>query len=382
MLAPVIVSAKERYQVRFVILLYPLVMQNVFYKGVLWIMGNADHVLRRFPDISRYFLIISTASGRGKWAAGSSDDVHGLTLSSYADAYRAERPTGRCLTIRNADFIAESDFYPIDVAKEYDVLFSSTLTPFKRHELFIATLRELRHRYRRDLRAAVVLWSGSPRLDNSTVAPALYYRLLGSWLYRTRDAYARDVRALYARALDEGLRITRIPPVFRSDTQAIPKLRALYSQSKAYVLLSQTEGVNRGAKEAMLCGTPVVAIAGSTTATELITVRTGRAVDDDLAAICEGVLDVVDHHERYTPRAWVLQHRPRTNICREIWEMINTFQMYPGYPSLERATELRRSVTTRPLDDYVSLNGWNGTGSRGSLTAEMRAIRRQFQGVV
>jgi hypothetical protein len=52
---PLVVSATEQYQLRFVILLYPLVMQDAFYKGVLWIMGNSDHVVRRFPDIRKYF---------------------------------------------------------------------------------------------------------------------------------------------------------------------------------------------------------------------------------------------------------------------------------------------------------------------------------------
>jgi glycosyltransferase involved in cell wall biosynthesis len=379
---PLIVSATEQYQLRFVILLYPLVMQNVFYKGVLWIMGNADHVVRRFPDIRRYFLIISTASSRRKWAVGSAEDVHGLTLASYAGDYRAEKPDGRCLVIRNADFIAETEFYPAAVAKEYDVLFNSTASPVKRHELFIAVLRELRDRYHRDVRAAVVLWSGPPRLANSMVRPSVYYRALAPWLDRERRAYARHILTLYARAMDEGLRITRIAPMFRSNEQTIPRLRALYSKSKAYVLLSQTEGLNRTVKEAMLCDTPAVAINGSATATELLNARTGKAVDDDLRAICEGILDVVDHRERYTPRAWVLQHCSRMTICRALWETINSFQTYPGYPSIEAATRLRRDVAAMPLDDYVSLNGWNGAGSRGSLTTEMRAVRRRFEGLV
>jgi glycosyltransferase involved in cell wall biosynthesis len=374
---------EEQYRVRFAILLYPIVMHSVFYKGVLWVMGNADHIVVRYPDVRKYFLLISTASSRRKWAAGSADDVHGLTRASYADDYRAERPAGRCLVIRNADFIDEKEFYPVDVSKEFDVLFLSSASPVKRHELFIAALRELRDRYHRDVRVAVVLWSAGPRrLANSVVAPALYYRLLGPWWNREQRAYARHVLALYARAAQEGLRITRIPPMFRSGDQTIPRLRALYSRSKAYILLSRTEGLNRAAKEAMLCDTPVIAIEGSTTAIELVNAQTGRVVGDDLTAICEGILDVVDHGQRYTPRTWILQHCPRTKICRDLWETINTFQTYPGYPSLELATRLRRDVTPARLDDYVRLNGWNGAGSRGSLATEMRATRRRFAGVV
>ena len=117
---------RERYAVRFVVLLYPVVIEGRFYKGVLWIMGNVAHVTRKHHDIRDYFWLISTASGSAQWAKGSEEDIHGLTLNDYADDYRAALPDGRCMVIRNVDFLDENDFYPMEVEKKYD-LFSIPL---------------------------------------------------------------------------------------------------------------------------------------------------------------------------------------------------------------------------------------------------------------
>ena len=86
---------RECYAVRFVILLYPVVIHGGLYKGVLWVMGNANHIVKEFPDIKNYFWLISTASGSDGWARGETEDIHGLTLDAHTEDYQARYPAGR-----------------------------------------------------------------------------------------------------------------------------------------------------------------------------------------------------------------------------------------------------------------------------------------------
>jgi hypothetical protein len=352
-------------------------MDGRFYKGVLWIMGNASHVTREFSDITEYFWLISTSSGSAQWAKGRDEDIHGLTLSAYEHDYETAVPEGRSMVIRNADFIDENDFYPIELEKKYDLFFNSTLWKFKRHELFLSTLYDLKRRYRRELKAAVILWSGPPRLQNSQIYSKSFYRVACPLVADTEARrYARHVRGLYKDAIRDGLCIDVIKPMYRWKTGTVSTLRRLYSESKIYVLLSQTEGVNRAAKEALLCDVPVLVIEGSTTAAEFVNTETGEAVPDNQQAISDAILDMLAHGGRYAPRQWVVKNHSRTRICEEVWRKINALEQYPGYPDISVANTIRHQFTAREYDDYLALNDWKGVGSRGSLQKEMRAVRK------
>ena len=162
--------------------------------------------------------------------------------------------------------------------------------------------------------------------------------------------------------------------MYRWEENTLPKLRRLYNQSKLYVLLSRTEGVNRAAKEALLCNVPVLVIKGSTTAAEFVNVATGEAVADNQRAISETILEMLAHRERYSPRQWTISHFPRSRICEAVWNEINDLQRFPGYPDIHEANRIRR-LTAREHDNYLDLNNWKGVSSRGSLAEEMRAIR-------
>jgi glycosyltransferase involved in cell wall biosynthesis len=346
-------------------------------------MGNASHVAKKFPDIKRYFWLISTASGKAEWAKGQIEDIHGLTLNTYASNYQIRSPAGRCMVIRNADFLDEKDFYPVDVDEQYDLFFNSALWKVKRHELFLSTLEQIRNRYHRELKAAVILWTGPPRLGNSRIYSRSFYRLTRLLMSENEGRrYASRLRRLYEKAIEKGFRIDIIDPMYRWKTDTVPKLRLLYNKSKIYLLLSQNEGLNRAAKEALLCDTPILAIKGSTTAEEFINGSTGKAVEDSQEAIASGIVEMLDQRDSYSPRSWVLQNCPRVRICERLWNKINELERYAGYPSIDEANRIRRRFTTRQLDNYVDLNGWKGVGSRGSLKDEMARIRQTFKAFV
>jgi hypothetical protein len=354
-------------------------MQGRFYRGVLWVMGNTAHVVKRYPDIKKYFILISTASGKQGWAKGGDEDIHGLTQTIYGEDYQRSLPGRHNLVIRNADFIDENDFYEVAVQKQYDIFFNSVLWKVKRHELFLATLYDLRNRYQRDIKAAVILWSGPPRLRNSRIYPKLFYRFVTPLLnQKAARNYASRIRQLYEKALNDGLHIDLIDPIYRSEKNAIASLRLLYNKSKIYVLLSETEGLNRTAKEAILCNTPVLVINGSTTAREFVNSSTGKAVADTQKDISEGILDLLDQYRLYSPRSWALKHAPRMLICQELWEKINEVQKFPGYPSIHQANEIRQLSNASPRDNHFDLNNWKGVASTGSLAKEMRRIRKRY----
>ena len=373
-------TIRERYAVRFVVLLYPVVLNGRFYKGVLWVMGNASHVAKKWPDIKDYFWVISTASGSAEWAKGQDEDIHGLTLDDYVSDYQLKFPTGRCMVIRNADFIDEKDFYPIKMEKQYDLFFNSALWKVKRHELFLSTLEELKNRYHREVKAAVILWTGPPRLENSRIYSKSFYRLAHPLMAQNEArGYARHVRCLYEKAIQEGFQIDIIDPMYRWKKDTVQKLRLLYNRSKIYLLLSQNEGLNRAAKEALFCDTPLLVIKGSTTAKEFVNVSTGKAVEDTQEAISEGILDMLDRRHSYSPRSWALKHCPRARIFERLWDKIQELEKFPGYPSIHEANRIRRQFTARERDNYLDLNDWKGVGSRGSLKEEMRRIRKTFK---
>jgi hypothetical protein len=355
-------------------------MDGRFYKGVLWIMGNTSYVTAQFSDIKDYFWLISTSSGSAQWARGRDEDIHGLTLNAHLEDFQAAVPNGHCMVIRNADFIDEDDFFPIEIGKKYDLFFNSTLWKFKRHELFLSTLYDLRRRYRRELKAAVILWSGPPRLQNSRIYSKSFYRLARPLVADSdMSRYARHVRRLYANAVRDGLDIDLIDPMYRWNKGTVTNLRRLYNQSKIYVLLSQTEGLNRAAKEALLCNVPVLVIKGSTTAAEFVNAATGEAVADNQQAISEAILHMLTHSDRYAPRQWVVKNHSRTRICEEVWRKINALEQYPGYPDISVANKIRHQFTAREHDDYLALNNWKGVGSQGSLQKEMHAFSKAIR---
>ena len=368
----------ERYYVKFVILLYPLVIENNFCRGLLWVMVNADCIVRRFPDIQKYFAIISTPAWARKWAPSCKEDIHGLTVETHIEEYRKEFPDRESLVIRNADFIDERDFYQVGVEKEYDIFFNSVLLRYKRHELFISTLYDLRNNYRQNVKAAVILWAGHPRPESSLVYSRLYYRIVAFLLQIRRMTYTRQIRKLYEKAIADGLHITLIEPMARWEKDTIEKLRLLYNSSKMYVLLSKSEGVNRAAKEAILCNIPIVVLRDSPTAIALVNDSTGKAVADMQKDVSKGIFDMLDHYRSYSPREWALAHCPRTKACTELWETLNAIQRYPGYPDIEAASKIRQRFTQNQYDNYLDLNHWKGFGTRGSLKNEMQIIRQRF----
>jgi len=314
-----------------------------------------------------------------KWAPGTQEDIHGLTLRRDVDIFKQEQPQKDYMVVCNADFINEKEFYPVKREKVYDVMFNSNLrVRWKGHEKFLNTLHDIRNHYGRNLHALVVFWTGNPRLSLSRIYPKPFYGVAEK-LLRINDHYALSIKKLYEQAKWDGLNLSFAHPVFCTDKHRIHKLRELYSQTKTYVLLSEDEGVNRTAKEALLCNVPILCLKGNTTGVALCNGKTGNTVDNNQRAISEGLVDLVDAYERYSPRVGVLQESSRVRKCMEIWSKLNEYQKLPGFPSLEEGNKVRAESSGNPNDTYLELNRWGGCGSNGYLKKDLQCIRRKFR---
>lgn len=169
----------------------------------------------------------------------------------------------------NADLFAPQAGAP----REYDIVMVANWAVHKRHAVLFDALRRIRDRSLR------VLLIGFP------------------WGGRTADDIRRE-----AAGIDSG-RITIELLEKLPSTEVARRL----AQCRLFVFLSRKEGDNKALVEAMFSDVPAVVydrtIGG---AVNRINAATGRLSSEaDLAATIE---DMLDHHDRFSPRAWALTH--------------------------------------------------------------------------
>jgi len=63
----------------------------------------------------------------------------------------------------------------------------------------------------------------------------------------------------------------------------------------------------------------------------------------------------------------------------EIWTKLNEYQKQPGFPSMEMGNKIRREWADNPDDNYLDLNNWRGSGSKGYLKKDLQSIRLKFK---
>lgn len=334
------------------VLLFPLIMYGKFYKGVIWVCFP-DRLIRNYPDVKKYFIVISTSAWFG-WSHTSVEDIHALTVESDIGKFKKEFPNREYIVLHDGDFISEDDYYPIGTNKEYDVIFVSRTVPYKRHHVFIKIMYILKKQYHRDIKALVIATPDyvPKRFFNIFKSPL---SLRNTVTNMKHELYEPIIKLLYKKAIMEGLNITLV-----TKYQNIESLRSFYSQSKMYLLLSKFEGVNRTAKETLLCNTPIMTIQNTATAEAYVNHDTGKAVVDDLDAIARGIVDMLDNYTSYSPREWFMRNQLRRTACEKLWGKINSIQRFPGYPDIDAASDIRRHFTENKGDNYIDLNYFKG----------------------
>jgi len=87
-----------------------------------------------------------------------------------------------------------------------------------------------------------------------------------------------------------------------------PEVNRLLNRAKVNVLWSRREGVNRAIIEGMLAGVPCLVREGLNYGYHYphINSQTGRYSTE--AALPQNLLEMIQHHDQYSPREWVLAH--------------------------------------------------------------------------
>lgn len=162
---------------------------------------------------------------------------------------------------------------PTPQPKIYDLVMVANWARHKRHAQLFRALSTIRDR---DVRVLLVGFA---------------------WSDRTADDIRREAAAM------NNPRVTiEIRENVKHET-----LSGLLAQSKAFVFLSRKEGDNKAVVEAMFADVPAIVFADTIGgAGSRVNPSTGVfASDTELARKIEYMLD---HHARFTPRAWALEH--------------------------------------------------------------------------
>lgn len=187
-----------------------------------------------------------------------------------------------------ADWVNADLFRPPPVAhKTHDLVMVANWTRHKRHAELFRALEAIRDR---DLSVLLV---GFPLGD------------------RTVD----DVRREAATVGNPRVSVEFVDRVPAGD------VAGLVGRCRAFVFLSRKEGDNKALVEALFVDVPAIVYAGSIGgATRRINQFTGVLTEDaDLPA---AIVDVLDHAERFTPRAWALAHTGSAISTRRVNDVL------------------------------------------------------------
>lgn len=167
---------------------------------------------------------------------------------------------------------------------DFDVVMVAAWDPLKRHELLFDAVAQLKQQRGRALRLA----------------------LIGYPLGWTREPI-ENLLNQYGLA-DDCTIFERIPHA---------EVSRIVGESRVSLLLSRQEGSNRSVYESMFCDTPVIVFRHHRGINlDHVNERTGLLADDD--ELVEAISTIVDHPERFDPRAWAQENIGYENATRKM----------------------------------------------------------------
>lgn len=333
------------------VMLRPIVIDGVFYKGVV-VTRIPEIVVSRFSDFKKYFLIISWTRWFS-WSTSTVEDIYALPNHFLIDDFKRAMPGREYLVFGDSDTRNDAIFYPECHVKEYDIIFVSRIAAFKRHEFFIRLLYLFRKRYNKDLHVlAITEYPLDHRVNLLRILDPSHGMIkifTGVFRRMLAEFYPYIIKYLYRKAIRDGLRIENITTGVDYN-----KMREYYNKSKLYVLVSRYEGTNRAAREAMLCDVPILIIKKSEPAIANVRKESGEACEDNLDLFAKKIIEMLGKLDSYHPRQCALELKKQSR--ERIWGSINRVQKYPGYPDMGIASEIRRKYADIPEDNYIDLN--------------------------
>ena len=216
------------------------------------IYNSLDVDALRIPaDISQYIDIFLTGSDR------QTQEV----LARHPDALVAMLPIG-------PEFASADTFFPINLEKEFDVIYVAAAQPYKRHDILFDALAKLP----RSIRALCVF------------------------------GYGENADALRAQVVNMGLDVTFVgPPGVPFD-----EVNRLMNRARIGLVCGADDGAPAILTEYMMAGLPVLANADLACGLQYIRPDTGRSIA--AADFAAGIFDMLRDISRFAPREAVLQN--------------------------------------------------------------------------
>ena len=263
----------------------PLVVDKQLHRGVLAI--DQPSILE---DIQRdhwavvFFAHSNTAPPRADW----------VDLWQFDPIYDKEYGDLLHVHALDGDLTDPQLHYPLDIPKQYDVIFVSSWSAVKRHMLFLDALRYAKSMGRPVSVAAMTYHWKAAKYSTSVEAEQQF-----------RSAIASD-----------GLDVTMWPSVWNRTA-----VNVRYNQCRCSVLCSSTEGGVRAPVEANLAGVPHIQTRdtrGGITARVSLDLKNGLLCDPTPRGIAEAIWYCLDHTEQFSPREWALKHCCKPVAAAEI----------------------------------------------------------------
>lgn len=222
--------------------------------------------LRIPPEVSRHFDLVLTGA---QW---QSDEVN----SRHPGMKTAILPIG-------PEFASDTMFYPMDIAKPYDIIYVAAAQGYKRHDILLEALAKLP----RSIRALCVF------------------------------GYGEMADALRAQAGDLQINIDFVGP------PGVPfvEVNRLMNQAKIGVVCGVDDGAPAILTEYMLAGLPVLANSALRCGLQYITPQTGRVAEADV--FHEGVLDMLSTLSTFSPRQTVIDNWTWAHSVRRLQALMN-----------------------------------------------------------
>jgi glycosyltransferase involved in cell wall biosynthesis len=292
-------------------------------KGVLILTYNylfqAFHSVYRTEELRRYY-----------WAVLEPSDPHiedpGYALfGGWRVVLEAGNPVVRSGLRRLGDFfeplpLSSSDwtdpdtFCPLpDKTKAYDLIMVATWSRNKQHLWLFRTLAQMR----RPLRVALV---GAP------------------W-ERRREAVVAEAKKC---GVSDRIEIyERIPP---------EEVNRLLNSSRVNLFLSRREGGSRALYEAMFADVPSIVYRNCQGLDQsCVNEQTGVLVDD--GELGDAILEVLQHRERFSPRAWAMEHTGYARSTRILNDKLKELSLGQGEPwTTDIAAKVNRPELCYKLD--------------------------------
>ena len=261
------------------IVAYPKIEGNKIYKGAL-ITTNPNMLIVKYGDVIRkYFVIFDYLMWYGVVDSHQSDVklVGDPRLLDYA---KKHFPSQDCIVMGDTDFIKPDLFKPLNLEKEYDIIYVAAYALYKRHELFLSALQILK--------------------DQGIPVKCI---ILGTG----DQEYKKKIQEM-AKDLD-----------VKFDTVNKKEVNIYLNKSKFSIMLSKKEGIPRAISESFAANVPAIVyddIKGGLL--RLVNKQTGILTGDKPEEIAEAIKYMLEHYREFSPRKWFVENTGFFNANKQI----------------------------------------------------------------